>query len=154
MRPAYTARELDACNAANERLAAWILEESRKSLRDVNRDGVVSCVDYSVAFKETWDRLLWARTDRCDFVWNKNPVNGMNHMFIVVQEVYYPWDTVYIEPQSKVTRESRDKSGMYMDRHWGGRYDPAYNMTDFRRLSQWLDKCEWDSKGIYYMQHR
>ena len=151
--PAYSRSEAAECREANEKLIAWIISESRESLRDVNKDGKVNCVDYSVVFKETWDRLLWARKERCDFVVNDNVPDKWCHMFVTVKNVYWPWDTVKVEPQANVNPYMKDKSAIYIDNHWDGKYKPVYDKKNFAQYKWVLDKCEWEGKQEYYMQN-
>lgn len=150
---ARTSNDMAECKAANERLIAWVISESREKLRDVNGDGKVNCVDYSVVFKETWDRICWARKERCGFVVNKNPVSGWNHMFISIQNVYWPWDMVKVEPQANVNPYMNDKSSLYVERYWGDKYNPVYDKRHFSQYKWVLDKCAWEGKQEYYIQN-
>jgi len=94
---------------------------------DVNKDGLINCIDYSVVF-----RILYGSNAR--IIINKNPVNGMNHMFI---RVWYNVDTEYIdvEPQGTPDRYS-------MGLIWGVKYNYIHNRDV---TNQWTHVVE----GMY-----
>lgn len=147
----YTKEELADYKEKNERLILWVIYESRDVLYDRDGDGKVDCIDYSVAFKETWDRLLYTERDRCRLMVNNNRPAKWCHMFVIIKEVYYPWRTIKIEPQTRVSITDRDKSRMYVENYWGYKYDPAYDL-EFGRFRRWLDACKWEGKEEYYIQ--
>lgn len=151
MRVPYNKQQVRDCKEMNEQNIAYIIGKSRERLRDVNGDGMVNCIDYSVAFKETWDRIYYTRMDRCNFVINKNPVTGFHHMFIRVTPTYYPWEDILVEPQASPGIYDKDKSRLYVNVYWGDRYDGRYNKYEFSEQRYSLDLCEWESKQEYYM---
>jgi hypothetical protein len=78
---------------------------------DVNGDGKIDCIDYSV-----WFRLLYGSDAR--LIINRNPNNGMNHMFV---RIWYNNDQILdLEPQGDAQR-------YMMSLIWGMRYDPRFN---------------------------
>lgn len=78
---------------------------------DINNDGNVNCIDYSVIF-----RRLYGEEAR--IIINNNPTNGFNHMFIKVESKYT--QSIYVEPQGTPDAYS-------MGIVWGMKYDPQYN---------------------------
>jgi len=84
---------------------------------DLNEDGKVNCIDYSL-----WFRMLYGSNAR--LMINRNPRNGMNHMFV---RVWYGFQIIDIEPQGSASRYS-------MGIIWGNKYDPQYNKDV---TSQW-----------------
>lgn len=95
------------------------LTVTKKHLRDVNGDGKVNCIDYSVIFKIEYDKLTQSDW-QCQIIQNINRHTGMNHLFIQVFMYNIGW--VCIEPQGG--------AGCYlMDEFWGTRYNKAYNIS-------------------------
>ena len=81
----------------------------RYGVRDMNRDGLINCIDYSITF-----RNLYGST--AHLVINRNYINGMNHMFIIL---YRP-QQIHIEPQG-------DENWYTMGQVWGVMYDKYCN---------------------------
>ena len=79
-------------------------------VKDVNDDGLVNCIDYSITFYK-----LYGSNAR--IIINNNPDTGMNHLFI---KVYYANTSIDIEPQGT------NKKYM-MSLYWGTAYNPDYN---------------------------
>ena len=88
---------------------------------DMNKDGKINCIDYSILF-----RMFYGSNAR--ILINKNPKNGMNHMFI---RIYYNdmghTRVLDIDPQGTPDRYS-------MGLIWGMRYEPIHNRDV---TSQW-----------------
>jgi hypothetical protein len=82
----------------------------QQGVRDRNRDGKVNCIDYSITFRE-----LYGSGAR--LIINRNPHNGMNHMFI---EIWVNGNCIWVEPQGTPDWYS-------MGVVWGTRYDRQYN---------------------------
>lgn len=79
-------------------------------VKDINFDGLVNCIDFSITFRNLYG-------DMATLIINRNPNTGMNHMFVRV------WDgtsIIDIEPQGKPNNYS-------MGGNWSMVYDPAYN---------------------------
>jgi len=90
----------------------------QQGVRDINNDGKVNCIDYSITF-----RHLYGSNAR--LIINNNPRSGMNHMFI---RVYYGVNEfIDIEPQGTPQRYS-------MGLIWGMLYKWNYNKDV---TSQW-----------------
>ena len=124
-------REIECC-----------LKMAHDNIRDVNNDGKINCVDYSVVFKESYD-MLSGSVSKCMFTVNKNPENGFNHMFV---RIYNPYGIhmAFVEPQA------RDRNRMYVAVFWGDRYNRMYDIYKFGKFWNTLDKCEWVGKQAYY----
>lgn len=60
------------------------LRRSQAQVADFNGDDKINCIDYSCSFKAAWDRMYPDQKERCRLARNKNPVNGMHHLFALV----------------------------------------------------------------------
>jgi len=80
--------------------------------RDVNRDGLMNCIDASVTFYE-----LWPDKNTVHIVRNKNPAKDFNHLFI---EVLVDGRWIAVEPQ-------RADGSMAT---WGSAYVPSLNIDE------------------------
>ena len=80
------------------------------SVHDMNNDGLVNCIDYSVLFYKYFP-------GECNIIVNRNPSSGMHHMFVAVW-VNSKW--VYVEPQGPQFDYDPKKV-------WGDYYNPYYN---------------------------
>jgi hypothetical protein len=80
-----------------------IEQKVQKNIRDMNGDGLINCIDYSV---------LWYYYDPTNtlIIHNDHKSVGMNHLFVF-------WKGEYIEPQT----------GKLMTQTWGNKYNPDYN---------------------------
>jgi len=85
---------------------------------DMNGDGKIDCIDYSILFRTFYG-------SNAHIMINRNPRNGMNHMFIRIW--YNGYQTMDVEPQGTPDRYS-------MGLIWGSRYNPYYNRDV---TSQW-----------------
>ena len=90
----------------------------RVGVKDVNKDGKIDCIDYSLTF-----RSLYGSNAR--IIINVNQPMGMNHMFIRIR--YNSTEIMDIEPQGTADRYS-------MGAIWGVKYNPYYNKDV---TSQW-----------------
>ena len=79
-------------------------------VKDVNYDGQINCIDYSVTFRQLYG-------DNAHLMINNNPNNGMNHMFV---RVWNGYKIIDVEPQSTDDRYA-------MSLVWGTQYDPQFN---------------------------
>lgn len=93
-------------------------------VRDVDADGLVNCVDYSITWKLLWDKFNYGMEYKCEIVRNTNPITGMNHLFIRLRAPDGEW--LYIEPQKNI----------YMERAWGDKYMPVFNF--YNETYKWL----------------
>lgn len=94
-------------------------------LEDVDGDGLVNCIDYSVAFKRAWDNMYGDQRFSL-LVWNDRYV--FNHMFVAVRSatsnVWYN-----IEPQIAI--KSPNAINYMMGDHWPReKYNSLYNIYD------------------------
>ena len=94
----------------------------KQGVYDVNKDGRVNCIDYSILF-----RMLYGSNARLYI--NRNPWKDMNHMFICV---HHNGTVMYVEPQGEPDR-------YMMGLIWGVRFDINYN-TDV--TSTWGEYLE------------
>ena len=86
---------------------------------DVTADGKKNCQDYSILFYLYWQDRFPEDKDRVFFVRNKNPYNGMNHLFIYM--IDYDGRGFYLEPWADVPTR------YLMFDSWTSRYNPKYN---------------------------
>ena len=116
------------CDTKNniQNIEAVIKIELAATMQDVNRDGLVDCIDYSIFFKQVWDILYPNKRYECEIVRNVNKITGMNHLFV---RVWYYTDWIYIEPQA-------DLKYYLMQDVWGDKYDPKYNILG--ETNKWL----------------
>jgi len=82
----------------------------QQGVGDMNRDGKVNCIDYSITFRNLYGQYA------CLII-NNNPHTNMNHMFVIV---FCDSGIISIEPQG-------DPDWYTMGQVWGSRYDPYYN---------------------------
>jgi hypothetical protein len=75
---------------------------------DMNGDGKINCIDYTLQY---WQ--YYPNQDYIRIIWNNNPYNGFNHLFVYMLEVP-------VEPQGGVYNGN-------MHVVWGDRYDPKYD---------------------------
>lgn len=96
-----------------------ILDETKKQIHDMDNDGCIDCVDWSILFHYLWSHRY---TEKIDLAINKNPAKKMHHMFVYI---YKNGKTYHVEPQ------------MYnwcyiMESCWWDTYDPDYDtITDY-----------------------
>lgn len=90
---------------------------THSQVRDMNRDGKVNCVDYSLTFKSIWEAEHGKGS--CVLMKNHNDATGMHHMFVKVRHTYNVW--TYVEPQG-----TADNWTPYSV--WGRRYSPYRNI--------------------------
>jgi hypothetical protein len=116
-----------------QNLAAYTVNaKSRIYEVDMNADGLINCIDYTIQF---WQYFY--NQDILRIVWNNNPNNGFNHLLI------YLYDEP-VEPQSWL--KGAGNADMYM--FWGDRYDPEYDrdVTDmFDQIK--YSKMKWSEYG-------
>lgn len=94
-------------------------------LEDVDGDGLVNCIDYSVAFKRAWDNMHGDQRFAL-LVWNDRYV--FNHMFVAVRSatsnVWYN-----IEPQIAINKPNA--VNYMMGDCWSRtKYNSLYNIYD------------------------
>ena len=103
---------------------------TQRSIRDVNQDGKINCVDHAIMFYLAWSTFINAD---CEIVHNVKP-GIMNHLFVRVTD---PVTDKYIEvePWTAVTED------VTMDVCWqNGKYDYRYNL--YGETNKWLNQCK------------
>lgn len=102
------------------------LDKTFKYTDDLNKDGLVNCIDYAITFKLLWDKQYDPKN--CEIV--RNVSGSMNHLFIRVRQYStQPWEC--IEPQAA----KRDITRYFMEDFWDT-YNPIYNI--YGETEQWL----------------
>jgi hypothetical protein len=91
------------------------LAKTVRQVRDVNKDGLVNCIDYAVVF---WE--LFPDKHAITISYNEN-VGGVAHLFNVV---YTSGRWRAVEPQAG---RHKDR-GFWMRDYWGSRYSPSENI--------------------------
>jgi hypothetical protein len=86
--------------------------------RDIDGDGAVTCVDYTLMFYDTYPNKNNVR-----IVWNKNASVNMNHLFVKVL-VNSQW--MPVEPQAYVNPVT--DRWFSMRKYWGTRYNSNYDL--------------------------
>lgn len=94
-----------------------VLRRMPSAVYDVNRDGMINCIDYAIIFRRLHGHDAY-------IVHNINPHTGMNHLFI---QVRIGLDVYDVEPSGTPDRWS-------MSSVWGMRYNPYFNQDV---TSQW-----------------
>jgi hypothetical protein len=86
--------------------------------RDMNGDGNVTCIDYTLMFYDTYPNKNNVRV-----MWNKNTATGMNHLFV---KVWVNGEWLPVEPQAYVNPIT--DRWFSMRKYWGTKYSPNYDM--------------------------
>jgi hypothetical protein len=101
------------------------MNETKKRVYDRNYDQKVNCIDYTVTFKEQWDRMYPSTRKQCEIIRNKS--TRMNHLFIgIVHNGGY----IFVEPWAY------DIERYLMSENWDGRYQERYNY--YGETSRWM----------------
>lgn len=88
-------------------------------LYDINDDGLINCIDYSLIFVQVFrENNCMLDMYNCEIVRNTNPINGFNHLFVRVKTSDNNW--IFIEPQA--TNEVYE-----IKKFWGDLYNQKYN---------------------------
>ena len=106
-----------------------ILLLTAQKVYDRDNDHEVNCIDYTLTFKEEWDKKY--KYGWCEIVRNYNPrgIYRMNHLFVRVKlSSTGPW--LYVEPQGKYYGDYS------MNDVWGWKYIPYYNY--YGETEMWL----------------
>lgn len=103
------------------------LRSVRKNERDINKDGIINCQDYTILFYEAWNNSNYPNKETIGIVRNYNEDTGMNHLFIAVRiTMFDKWE--YVEPQAWLSGDYTAQ--YYMADFWGSKYNPLYNRID------------------------
>lgn len=111
------------------------LRSTHNHVYDRDLDGEVDCVDYSITFKQEWDKDM--PPDYCQIVRNyrKGFFSSMNHLFIRVK-LTEGGKWLYIEPQARY-----NKRNYRMSDFWGSpKYNPRYN--NYGETFYWMSLCK------------
>lgn len=104
------------------------LRQTYKLIYDLDGDGRIDCVDYSVAFHVLWYKK-YGYNGVCYLTVNQFSPTGMNHMFITI---IYGGREYHIEPQ-------RHESAYIMEKVWGSKYDSRYDK--YPSYHYWYQVC-------------
>lgn len=107
------------------------VQKTQATLRDVNHDGVVNCVDAAIMFKWIWDGDYPMLKDTCTIIRNYNP-GVMNHLFIAIHDITKP--LVYVEPRAYYP------SRYTMQYNWEDKFDSRFNW--YGETQKWLNKAK------------
>jgi hypothetical protein len=86
--------------------------------RDMNGDGKVTCIDYTLMFYDAYPNKNNVR-----IVWNKNMTANMNHLFV---KVWVNGEWMPVEPQAYVSPVT--DRWFSMRKYWGTKYSPDYDL--------------------------
>lgn len=101
----------------NDEYITEVLEATHSHMRDVNNDGLLNCIDYSVVFKQEWDKRF--RPEDCEIIRNDNYVKKWHHLFIRCRK-HRKAKWLYVEPQA-------GKKSYKMFDFWGDSFSIAFN---------------------------
>jgi hypothetical protein len=90
---------------------------------DINKDDLVNYIDYAIMFRKLYGT-------KARIIQNNNPDNGMNHLFIIVNDGDFTWE---VEPRG--TYEA-----FLMPEVWGGKYDRTYNLDVTAQYERFLTR--------------
>ena len=107
------------------------VQKTQATLRDVDHDGVVNCVDAAIMFKWIWDEDYPLLKDTCTIIRNYNP-GVMNHLFIAIQSTTKT--LVYVEPRAYYPQQYT------MSYNWDKLYDSRFNW--YGETQKWLNKAK------------
>lgn len=94
-------------------------------LEDVDGDGLVNCIDYSVAFKRAWDNM-YGDQRLALLVWNDRYV--FNHMFVAVRSVT---SNVWYNIEPQIAVKKPNAVNYMMGDYWPRtEYNSLYNIYD------------------------
>lgn len=112
------------------------LRSTFRKVHDRDGDGIVNCIDYTLTFKQEWDKSN--PPNFCEIVRNyhagKTKGTSMNHLFIRVK-MSMGGNWLYIEPQAMYNGYNYK-----MDDYWGWpKYNPKYNI--YGETFMWMHEC-------------
>ena len=112
-----------------------ILKRAHATLRDVNGDGKINCIDQAVRFYELMPLSA--------LVWHNNQSDGgLNHLFVgYIKGNRLDKDN----PDKVVLVETSVNYYIRPDEYWGSRYIPSYNSVDMaERFEVYATMKEWE----------
>lgn len=98
------------------------------NIKDINKDGLVNCIDHAIIFKLIWDSVYPERKDDCIIIRNKSLT--MHHLF---NGVYDGDSIVFVEPWAS------DPYKYLMSSNWSS-WNPKYNKYD--ETEKWLGEVK------------
>ena len=107
------------------------LKRAHATLRDVNGDGKINCIDQAVRFYEIMPLSI--------FVWHNNQATGgLNHLFIGYEDG--------TNPNKKVTRIVETSVNYYINPkdYWGERFQKKYCITNAEQFEKYGTLREWE----------
>lgn len=105
----------------------YVMKYNQNKPRDLNKDGLVNCIDYTLNFKLNWDKCFPDIKDECQIIRNRNFITGMNHLFIKVGDTFvepWAWNPNYFR----------------MEDNWDSTYNPKYNI--YGETEHWLKEVK------------
>lgn len=110
-----------------DRKIVYTIRAAQRNVYDMNRDGKVNCIDYTLMFKTQWDKSYPQNAGNCEIVRNLKK-GRMNHLFISI------WtgsrQRILVEPWAY------DLERYLMEENWDWRYDPRYNI--YGETARWM----------------
>lgn len=103
-----------------------VIKKAQAKIVDIDNDGKINCVDYSLVFKLVWDFEYPNLSDRCQIVRNKS--FRMNHLFI--QVLNEDGTAVEVEPWAS------NPEYYLMVCNWTRIYNPKHNI--YTESEYWL----------------
>lgn len=84
----------------NDKCIVDTLKRTHSQVKDLNSDGKVNCIDYTLTFKHEWDKVY--SPENCEIVRNYNKETGWHHLFVRARN-HRMGDWLYVEPQAGAT---------------------------------------------------
>lgn len=110
--------------ALNQQIVDTI-REAQYRIHDVNDDGLINCIDYTLMFKIVWDENYPDQYKMCQIVRNFGP--RLHHLFI---HIVTPELIIDVEPWAT------DPERYNMSFNWSDVFDPRYNI--YGETNKWL----------------
>ena len=110
-----------------DRKIVYTIRAAQRNVYDMNRDGKVNCIDYTLMFKTRWDTSYPQSAGSCEIVRNLKK-GRMNHLFISIGTVSR--QRILGEPWAY------NPELYLMEENWDRRYDPRYNI--YGETARWM----------------
>lgn len=107
------------------------LKRAHATLRDVNGDGRINCIDQAVRFHEIMPLSV--------LVWHNNQATGgLNHLFVGYEDG--------TNPNKKITRivETSVNYLIHPKDYWGERFQKKYCIVDVKQFEKYATLREWE----------
>ena len=110
----------------NDECIRTVFDATYAGVSDVNKDGRLDCIDYSITFKREWDKRYNPRN--CELIYNRNVPAKWYHLFVRCRESFgSQW--LYVETQAQ-------KHNYKMETFWDETYNPLYNR--YHETKRWM----------------